>query len=91
MILLFLLKLEFPFLIISLESILPFLILGLKSPFHFLNSSLNLGFDDILAACTLQIKVVFDMPQSLRNIGELAAYIGEFLLQTDAGTVIFRP
>lgn len=69
----------------------PFLILGLKSPFHFLYSAINLGFDDILAACTLQVKVVLNMPQSLRNIRELAAYIGEFILQTDACTVIFRP
>ena len=84
MILLFLLQLAFPFLIICLTGILPFLILGLKSPFHFLKSALNLGFDDILAACTLQIKVVLNMPQPLRYTGELAAYIGEFLLQTDA-------
>ena len=79
MLLLFLIQPASLFLVLSLESLLPF-----PKP------ELHLGTDDILAARTLQVKVMLGTAQPLRNTGELTAHIGESLLQADALAVGLR-
>ena len=77
MLFLSLLQLAHPFLILSLESLLP-----------LLESALHLGIDDILAACTLQVQITLGMIQPLCHTAELLACHGEFLLQSNAFTVV---